>query len=277
MKWCFVQLVLFGAMGAHLAESSAFRNLKTGDPYPRFCAQQYKGTRVCSERFQDQILIISFLRTGQKESQELLRELSKVHRKYKDRDVTVVGILSGDVDLKQLDALINESQTDFPVLLDPLKEIYGAFGVFVYPATGVFDRDRRLRFYLPSKRINFQRFLEAYVDFLLGDITAEELEKAVHPTLEQENLNLKKARTFYNFAKVFFKQGKLTKAMKMLDRSLEAYDNFAPAYALYGMIYVRQGKCRLAIEKFDTALRLDPQLEEAENARRSCLEKSDNR
>jgi peroxiredoxin len=268
-----VVIALFLIIGVSSAECDAYRFVEVGAPYPPFCAQQFKGKRICSNRFDDnKVVIICFFTLGQVRSQKALIDLQDIYAKYVEKSVSVVGIVSGKADLQTLGKFLEVNGITFPILLDPERQIYGDFGVFVYPSTGIFAQNGKLQYYLPARRVNFKRRVEGYTRFLLGEISEGELDEIIRPPTDRVDPGYKKAENYYNFAKIYFKQGKLGKAKRLLDLSIESYDRYALSYSLYGQIHLREKAYRLGLEKFELALAIDPDLQEALTGRQLCLE-----
>lgn len=77
-------------------------------------------------------------------------------------------------------------------------------------------------------------------------------------TESDEPENRKRARIRLELAIGYFEQGQTTVALDELKQSLAADPNFAPAYNLRGLIYMRLNDLRLADDSFRRALALAP-------------------
>lgn len=267
-----ILVIVFVLLSAASADCKAFRFVDVGDPYPQFCAQQFHADQVCSSSYEKKIAVISFFKLNQSNSQKVLIDLQELHTKHGGKNVSIVGILSGEAESQALDEFLKTNKITFPILLDQNRQVYGAFGVFVYPATGIFGGDKILKYYLPARRMNFKKHVDGYTRFLLKEISESELEKIIHPPVDKTDPKHKKAENYYNFAKVYFKQGKFEKARELLDSAIEAYDKHAPSYSLYGHIYIQEKEYQLGLEKFENALSIDPELEEAKTGKQICLD-----
>jgi len=249
----------------------AYKWVDIGDTYPSFCALRVNGEQYCPDRNADRVQVFSFFRVGQPESQEVLRILQEMSTQYGDR-ISVVGILSGEVERREIVDFLQKYELVFPIVLDVERQLYGEFGVFLHPATGFFDSDGILRFYLPGKRLNFRKYADGYLQFLLGDISEAELDAILHPPVDDTDPRIKRAENSYNLARIYVKRGKLSKAKEALDGFLREYADYAPLHALYGSIYLQEEFYEQACEKFETALQLDAQLKEAVTGRQACGE-----
>jgi len=267
-----ILVVLFVLMDVGLADCMAYRFVDIGDPYPPFCAQQFHGDQVCSDSYENKILIISFFTLNQMNSQKVLIDLQDIYNEYREKNVSIVGILSGEADLQALDEFLKTNKLNVPILLDPDRQIYGDFGVFLYPATGIFARDKTLKYYLPARRINFKKHVDGYIRFLLEEISESDLEKIIHPSVDKTDPNYKKAENYYNFARIYFDKGKFEKAKELLESSIKTHDKYALAYSLYGYIYIQEKEYQLGLEQFELALTIDPDLKEAKTGKQTCLD-----
>lgn len=257
-------------MSLRSADCAAYRFVDIGDPYPPFCAQQFHGKQECSSSYENTILVLSFFTLDQTRSQKVLLDLQDLSIKY--ANVSFVGILSGEADLQALDEFLETHKIEISILLDPDRKIYGDFGVFMYPSTGIFSQDKRLKYYLPARRINFKTHVDGYIRFLREDISEGELEKIIHPVADTTDPNYKKAENYYNFARVLFEQGKFDQAKKLLESSINASELYAPSYALYGSIHIEEKEYQLGLDKFEAALSIDSELEEAKIGKQICLD-----
>jgi peroxiredoxin len=267
----FIIIVLILMAGGAAAEVMALSRLDTGDPYPPFCAQQFNGKEVCSSTYKDDILVVSFVKTEGKKSLKVMLNLQDLHSRYSTKNVSVIGILSGEVDLQKLMAFTTENTITFPLFLDGKRQIYGSFGVFVYPTIAVFDRDRKLQYEFGSNTINTKKRVEGGIRFLLGEIGADELEKIMHPVVEKIDPELAKIERQYNFAKISFSRNHFSTAKKIIESSLKNHPEHALSYSLYGYILIQEKNCKSGLKQFERALELDPDLEEAQKGKQVCV------
>ncbi|MBE0583002.1 MAG: TlpA family protein disulfide reductase, partial [Desulfofustis sp.] len=184
MRKAIIALIILIAGGAS-AEVKALRNLDVGDSCPSFCAPQLDGAQLCSSDHENSILVTSFVRMDQKESLKVLLALQDLHDRYSTKNVHIIGILSGEIDRQELLDFIGLKELTLPLILDRNREIYGSFGVFVYPTLAVFGQDGKLRFLFGSNTINIGKRVEGTIRFLLAEIDADELEEILHPVVEK--------------------------------------------------------------------------------------------
>ncbi len=275
MKKLIITLVILIAGGVS-AEVKALRNIDFGEPYQPFCAKQLTGAEICSSQFKNNVLVASFVKMGQKKSLKVLLNLQELYTQHSSKKVSIIGIVSGDVDLQQLKDFTETNNITLPLLLDKKREIYGSFGVFVYPTIAVFDQDRKMQYVLGSTTINIKRRVEGIIRFLLAEIGASELEKILHPVVEEIDHNRAELERNYDFAKNSYAKGQYAIARKIVEASLKKHPDHALSYSLYGYILIEEKEYKLGLQQFERALELDPDLEEAQVGKQTCLDKIKN-
>lgn len=258
---------------ASASDNMALRNFDIGDPYQPFCGSLIEGNELCSSEFEGKVLVASFVRIGQVQSDKVLIALQKLSQKHKAQNVSIVGIISGDVNLQELTDFTKKHNITIPIILDSNRALYGKFGIFVYPSSAVFGPDKILRYIFGSNTINISKRFEGAVRYLLGEISQDELGRILHPVVEKIDRSSTKMQRYYNFARKSFEKQQLSRAKKLIKLSFQKYPDHALSHSLYGKILLVEKKCDLALEQFDKALELDPTIEEAKVGRKACLEK----
>lgn len=267
----FIIIIFTLIAGAVSAEVKALRNIDIGDPYPPFCAQQLNGAQICSSKYKNTILVVAFVKIVQKQFQKIMVNLQELHTQYNAKNVSIICIVSGEIDLQRLIVFTDENKITFPLFLDRNREIYGSFGVFVYPTITVFDQDRKMQYLFGSNTINSKSRIEGAIRFLLAEIGTSELEKIMHPVVEEIDHELAELERNYNFAKSSFAKQQFSIARKIVESSLKNYPDHALSYSLYGYILIQEEDYKLGLKQFELALELNPDLEEAKVGKQTCL------
>jgi len=275
MKKLIITLVILIAGGVS-AEVKALRNIDIGAPYPPFCAQQLNGTQICSSKYKNTVLVASFVKMGQEKSLKVMLNLQELYTQYSAKKVSIICILSGEVDLQQLKNFAEKNNITFPLLLDKNREIYGSFGVFVYPTIAIFDQDRKMQYLMGSTTINIKRRVEGVIRFLLAEIGESELEMILHPVVEEIDHKGAGLERNYNFARNSYAKQQYSIARKIVEASLKKYPDHALSYSLYGYILIAEEDYKLGLKQFERALELDPGLEEAKVGKQTCLDNLEN-
>ncbi|WP_163335888.1 peroxiredoxin [Desulfopila sp. IMCC35008] len=273
-KLIVIVLTLISGMAS--AEVRALRNIGIGDTYLPFCGQQLKGEQVCSSKYEDNILVVSFVKMGQKNSRKVLLEMQELYTLYKMKNVSLIGIVSGETDVPALVAYAEKNKLTLPLLVDEDRDLYGSFGVVAYPTIAVFGRNQKLQYVFGSNIINIKKRVEGCVKYLLGDINITELERILHPVVEKGDPQNATLERYYNFSKNLYKKQHYSQAKKIVTFSLNNFPDHALSYCLYGDILIQEKNYQLALKQFEHALELDPHLEEAKAGRQICLDKLEN-
>ncbi len=271
----FLILALTLIAGVASADVMALRNLNIGDPYPQFCGEQLDGKKVCTSDYKDKVLVLAFVRMGQSQSKKVMLALQELYTEFdgKNVNVSIVGVVSGEIDLQELIDFRKNNKLTVPVFVDKDREIYSKFGVFVYPSTIVIGQDEKLHYLFGSAMINYKRRLEGSIRFLLKEITAEEFDKILHPVVIHADTKFARMERYYNGARKSFENQQFSKAKKLVKISLKKYPEHALSLSLYGYILIRDKEYKEALEQFEKALQLNPDLEEAQVGKQICLEK----
>lgn len=272
MKKLLVCLFLLLFCRSSLAGDISFGKIGEGGRLPAFCAEQLDGGQFCSAKLKDRIAVVTFFRIDQKLSMRQLGVLQKLHLRYRDKGVTFVGIVSGKVDRRALADFQKKNGISFPLLIDGSREVYGLFGVFAAPSTGLFAKDGTLQYFTASNWISFNNAIEGHIRLLLKEITRAELDRTLNAPPATGNGDKSHADTRYNLARILFERNDLARAKKTLDESLASFPNHAPSHLLSGKIALLEKDYRVALLHFEQALKLDPTLEEAKKGRQTCLE-----
>ncbi len=90
-----------------------------------------------------QVVVLNFWATWCPPCVAEMPSLERLHQKFKDRGVVVLGI-SVDHDRPTYDAFLQAHNITFPNYLDPERRISTLYGTFMYPETYITDRQGRL-------------------------------------------------------------------------------------------------------------------------------------
>lgn len=268
----FIIIIITLIAGGASAEVMALRNIDIGDLYPSFCVQQLDKSQICSSRYKNNILITSFVRINQKQSLKILLTLQDLHALYSTKDVSIICILSGDVDQQELMAFVDKNKITLPLFFDKNREVYGSFGVVAYPTITVSGQDGRLSYLFGSNTINIRKRLEGCIRFLLQEIEASEFEEILHPVVKKIDPEHARAERYYNFAKNSFASQHFSRAKKIVESSLENYPEHALFHSLYGYILIQEEDYKLALTQFELALKFNTDLKEAKTGKQICLD-----
>jgi tetratricopeptide (TPR) repeat protein len=149
----------------------------------------------------------------------------------------------------------------FPVLLDPSKDVYAKYGVFVTPATGVIRPDGNFEEEVAGYSASYKEETEGLLKMALGLATAEELkaeaEKSKVPELSKER---KMAERELEKARKLLERKMKDKAVEAAKQAVATDPTYAGAHAFFGrlLLDVSDKNADEALGQFQKALELDP-------------------
>jgi hypothetical protein len=184
------------------------------------------------------VTVLVFFRPGQDNSEETLKELAACEKTLAAKPVRVVALVSSSFPREEVQAFVKGTGLSAPVLVDEGDALYGALEVRQHPIALVVDRERKVAAVQPYTRLRYCEVLVARVQFLLKEITAEQLAATLEPP---------KA------------------IMPSDDKAAVAKRNVNLAER-----YLAKGNCVLAVQKFDEALALDPANAQAAEGKKKC-------
>lgn len=272
MKKIIIIAVTLLLAGVASADVMALRNLNVGDMYPQFCGSNVDGKKICSNDFGDNVLVLSFLKIEQARSKKAMLSLQEVFDKFNGKKVTVLGIISGEINKGELSAYKKENKLTFPIILDTDRSIYGLFGVFVYPSTIISGQDKTLQYMFNSNLFNYTKRLNGTVSYLLKEINEDEFDEILHPVYKKIDQEVERRQRYYNGAYKHYTKKNFGKAEKLVKISLMKYPDHAQSHSLYGYLYIREKDYKSALKHFEKALEVNPDLEEAKIGKQICLD-----
>jgi tetratricopeptide (TPR) repeat protein len=191
---------------------------------------------------------------------------------YGKRSVRCVAVVSDYYNKTAIKTAIKAAHwSDKRTYIDEEDRYSAQLGVILYPSIGIADGSRKLQAYEPFVKVNYAQRIEATIRFLLGDINKKQFQNALAPPLqEQETQDRDTALLNYNFARKLFELGESETAVARAERAIELNPDLADAYALIGMIRVKQHRCEDAVSQFQKALRLDKKNKQATKGMARC-------
>jgi hypothetical protein len=143
---CLAVIVMFSGFSVCPAFGQS-RRLKVGKIIPEFSGQTVDGSEYKYEHGSKKVLLLSFLRAGQKYSvssaEDLLRIVDKLKCKPEEIDFVVV---SHKADVKNLLVKPKGSTGVISprIILDPDYKVWGKFGIIACPTTFVGDAESKV-------------------------------------------------------------------------------------------------------------------------------------
>jgi hypothetical protein len=139
------------------------RNLKIGGAALPFTLSDARGNVHSPEKYKGKPLVIVYFRTGHDFSLKALSVLARLHKKFAAHDAVFLGIWNKDAESPE-----TPKPVGFPLLEDKQLGFYGSYGLFVLPATLVFDREHRFKAYASGYADDMETELETSINSILG-------------------------------------------------------------------------------------------------------------
>jgi len=238
-------------------------SVSTGEQAPDFTLPSIDGSTVSLTNFKGSVVVFIYFRLEQTRSFMALEEINNIRTKYGEKEVQFIGI-NAEKDKK--DELLNkmdELNIDFPILLDLERDVYGSYGISVYPTTLIIDREGKFIYGLPGHALTYKMALEGHLKFILGEITEKEMEEIVHPHQKHIDEAILMAHRKYNLALKFTEARLFDQAIEFVKQSIAAGPDMVKSHILLGYLYLDAKETDNAIEQFNTALHIDPSSKDA--------------
>ncbi|MBI5623026.1 MAG: redoxin domain-containing protein [Elusimicrobia bacterium] len=176
-------LLLVPSLGLSTTSAFPLRGLDLGAAAPGFELQDAKGRSHALSALRGKVVVLAYVRPDQDYSAKVLGALTRLRRRYPEAEVAVLGVRRPD----EPGASAVEAGLGFPVLLDPERSLYAAWGLFVLPTTVVLDPKHRVVFAVSTFPEGMEDDLLASVDESLGrPRSAAKPKKAAAPAAPPE-------------------------------------------------------------------------------------------
>ncbi|MCL4535997.1 MAG: redoxin domain-containing protein [Nitrospirae bacterium] len=228
--------------------------LQTGDNAPDFTLKDIEGRETGLSRFsQKKAVIILFWSTWSVNSSVALKRFEEYYKKYKDREILVVGINAdnqtiSDEDMEAIKKLVKELNISFPILVDRGLKTFHSYNVIALPSTIVIA-EGKVSYTLPGLPLVGTEDMFDYLLVLAGETPLKKVEPKYMPPYNVV------ADT--NIARQFIKKGMNEMARAFLQKAINKDPRYIPPYIELAKIYESQDKGKEAEEILRKALTAD--------------------
>lgn len=239
----------------------ALKTMGVGTEAPKFSLKNMAGdTQNFSSLKGDKLTVLLFWASWSRQSEKALKQLEKLHVKYKDMGLAVIGI---NVERQTMDAkaltdikeVTDRLQISFPILVDHGLVSFHDYGVIAVPTTVILDTNRKIMFEMSGFPLATTRDM---IHFLAASIEGKQFPAEVagktgyHPD--------KKAVRSWNMGMKALKSKRTYKsAEKWFKKAIATDPKFILPYISLGTFYEEQGKSKEAKEQFQQALVQEPE------------------
>jgi tetratricopeptide (TPR) repeat protein len=258
IDWKSLSFLSFVLISQSLFGQAHAISLSQGTSAPDFSLTTVDGEIISLAHYRDKIVVLIYWRTNQQRSLLALKDGQEVLDRYENKGVKVLSVTTDTAHPDNIKTIMIDNHIRLPVLLDPDRQVYGSYGIWVYPTTIVIDRAGKFVYGLPGHALTYRNALEGHLRYILGEITEEEMEEKVYPHEKHIDEAILKAHRRYNLALWFTSSGLLVEAMEAAKTSIDAAPDYADPHMLIGYLYLERGEADHALNAFREALRLNP-------------------
>ncbi len=235
----------------------------TGETALEFRLTSVDGNEISLSDYKGSIIVLLYLRTEQTRSLMIMDEAQDIYTRYKEKGIQIIGIIAETESREAIIKVITERNIDFPVLIDSQRNVYGDFGIRVYPSTVIIDRDGKFAYGIPGHSLSYKTRMEGDLRFMLGEITEKEQAELLSPPTEIKDKATLAAERRYNLALKFVKLRLIEQAIDVAKQSIEANPDIARSHILLGFLFLDVQEVEKAFEEFSTALQIAPDSHDA--------------
>ena len=264
IAFLFTILLLFSHVSNALSISS-------GETAPPFTLSSSDGTTVALSDYKGKVKVVIFWRTEQKRSYLALKDAQNVLSEFKGKDVNVISVIGDKETLDEAKKFLSDNNINFPLLIDNERQLYGDYGIRVFPTTMIINKEGVLVDSIPSRPASYRLKLNGYIKKALGEIDEEGLETMLHPKREAVDDAALEANRLYNLSLKFVNMRMYDQAIESAANSIKAKPDLTKSHILIGYLYLEVNEAEKALEAFDRALELDPESHDAQTGRGSAL------
>jgi len=258
-KATVLSMITLFVIGSHLSLALALGHHKQGDRVPNLTIRTIDGNQISLDEQKGKIIVLAFWKHDDDKSSKMLTDLSRVSQECQDKDVTFLAINGDRASERQIGEMALAKKTSCLFASDPDLAAYSSLGILVLPTTLIIGPDGKLAFIQDLYSRNFYTQTRAYVRFLLGEITQEQLNAELDPGTSVKVSSARiKAERYVNLGRVLLDIKEKEKARKALEKAVEADPSFPEPHLLLAGLCLEDEELRGAGAELEQALRLCP-------------------
>jgi peroxiredoxin/predicted negative regulator of RcsB-dependent stress response len=246
-------------------------NVKAGDAAPDFTLSSLQDETVSLSKYRGSIVVLVYFNMEQARSRETIKDIQSLFERYRSRGVQVFGITADDGEKESILKMAGKHNFDFPILVDSERNVFGDYGIRVYPSTVIIDKEGNVAYGIPGHSLAYKVQMDGRLRFLLGDINDEELQAVMHPKRVVRDDALLKAERRYNLALTFTRSRLNQQALMTVKQSIMAKPDFVKSHILLGFLLLDEEEADEAYNAFRKALNITPDSKDAMTGLGSAL------
>lgn len=262
-------IVLFTALTAIFlftvpGGASAFRNMKEGSPALPFTLKDFEGKDVEWKPDAGKVTVLSFVKLSQDRSVDQLKDLAALHKELSGKGIEFLLVASSGDTAAEARKAVSEFGIAFPILHDKDQKVYGDYGLFILPATGIIGKDGKFAFEHGSHGRDFRDVVGGKAKVLAGLMTEEEYKKLVTPVESvKKSKEEGEAERLISLGRTLLQRGMPDKAAERFAKAVELDPKNMAAVLAYGESLVASKKLDEALVQFTRAKEIAPNSKEA--------------
>ncbi len=246
-------------VGSHLSLAIAIGHHKQGDRVPNLTIRTIDGNQVSLNERKGKIIVLAFWKQDDDKSSRMLMDLSRISQECRHKDVTFLAINGDKASDKQIREMALAKNLTCLFASDPDLTTYSTLGILVLPTTLIVGPDGKLAFIQDLYSRNFYTQTRAYVRFLLGEITQDQLNAELDPGTSVKVSQARiKAERYVNMGRVLLDIKEKAKAREALKKAVEADPTFPEPHLLLAGLCLEDRELRGAEAELGQALILCP-------------------
>ncbi len=246
-------------IGSHLSLALAIGHHKQGDRVPNLAIRTVDGKQISLDEQKGKITVLAFWKQDDEKSSKMLTDLSRISQEFQNKDVTFLAINGDKASERQIREMALAKEPTCLFVSDPDLITYSTLGILVLPTTLIVGTDGKLAFIQDLYSRNFYTQTRAYVRFLLGEITQEQLNSELDPGTSVKLSPARiKAERYVNLGRVLLDIKEKAKAREALKKAVEADASFPEPHLLLAGLCLEDKELRGAGAELEQALILCP-------------------
>ena len=233
-------------------------SIPDGESAPGFTLPSLDGPTISLSDYKGSIVVLIYFRSDQQRSVMALKELEDIHTKYADNGVRFLGITAETEKTDLISDQIKELGLRFPILIDKNRDVYGNYGIRVYPTTLIIDRESKVATSLPGHALSYKVKLEGTLQYVHGEIDEAQLQEIISPARKTIDVLAIKAERKYNLALKFTQSSITFMAIEFAKQAINIKPDIAKSHILLGYLYLNEQEAEKAVEQFKQAVNIDP-------------------
>jgi tetratricopeptide (TPR) repeat protein len=244
---------------------AAFRNIKEGAPAIPFTLKDFEGKDVAFKPDSGRITVLSFVKLSQERSRDQVKDLVALHKELGPKGVDFL-IVSAYTDTpEEARKVAAEQGVAFPILMDKDQKVYGEYGLYILPSSGVVGKDGKFAFEHASHGRDFKDVVGGRIKVMAGLMTEEHYKKLITPVESiQKSKEENESERLIALGRTLLKHGMGDKAAEKFGKAVEIDPKNVVARIAYGESLVAMKKYDEALVHFQKARELSPANKDAQ-------------